>query len=149
MIFSSTMIQVFEDEVHKICIEQDLSLLRLTWKQHPTSEQYRKGYRQAILIALGHQVKYWLTDSRLVPYIHMSDQHWMYSKMRPLLRGGKLHKFAIVLQPETLMMTDRKPILDYIDPAQANGKTKKLFNIDIFLDIDSARSWLFDQSAKF
>ncbi|QMU26974.1 hypothetical protein [Adhaeribacter radiodurans] len=136
---TSTTLLVFEDEGLKININPDISLLRLTWLQHPTSEVYRQGYRQAILIALEHKAKLWLTDSRKVQYLYMADQHWMYAKMRPLLKGGKLRKFAIVLQPETLMMTDRQPIMD--DPTQLI-KPKQLFNLEFFLDMESACSWL-------
>lgn len=146
MIYSSTIIQVFEDEVLKICIEQDISLLRLTWQQHPASDDYRRGYRQAIVLALEYKTKYWLTDLRLVPYLYMADQHWMYAKMLPLLKGGKLLKFAIVMQPETLLMTDSKPIYDHAEPKQ---EAKKRYNMDIFLDLGSAQSWLFENSRGF
>ncbi|PSR54666.1 hypothetical protein AHMF7605_14685 [Adhaeribacter arboris] len=136
---TSTTLLVFEDEKLKIGVNTETSLLRLTWLQHPTSETYRQGYRQAIMIALEYKTKFWLTDSRKVQYLYMADQYWMYAKMRPLLKGGKLLKFAIVLQPETLMMTDRQPILDNSGEI---AKPNLGFNLEFFLDLDSASSWL-------
>jgi len=136
---TTTISQVHEDEFHRIFIEHDFSLLRLTWKQHPDSEQYRNGYRRAIQAGIENKVQYWLTDSRKISYLHMADQHWMYSKMRPLLKGGKLKRMAIVLQPETLMMTDRYPLLN--NPGKS-PYTDKLFNLEFFLDMESAHSWL-------
>jgi hypothetical protein len=101
MVLTPTQRIVFEDEVLQIEINTALSLLQLTWKIHPTSEQYRRGYRQAIYLALEYRIRLWLTDSRQVSYLHLADQHWMYAKMRPWLNGGKLLKFAIVIQAET------------------------------------------------
>lgn len=147
MIYSSTATEVFEDEVARIAIEADLSLLRLTWKVHPNSDQYRSGYRKAIFLALEFKLKYWLTDSRQVLYLHMADQHWMYAKMRPLLKGNKLAKLAIVLQPETLMMTDSKPM--YETSTEPRSNAKKLYNMELFLDLDSAKSWLFENISDF
>ena len=146
MIETSTQHLIFKDEVLTIVIDSTKSLLQLTWLQHPDSEQYRKGYRLAILIAFAHKVKYWLTDSRQVPYVLLADQYWMYTKMRPLLKGGKLHKVAIVLQPETLMMTDQKPTLE--NPERM-AKSEKLFNLDFFLDIASALLWFQEGNQEY
>ncbi|QMU26863.1 hypothetical protein [Adhaeribacter radiodurans] len=132
---------VFEDETHIIQIEKEHSLLCLTWKQHPDSTLYRAGYRHAIQAALAYKVQFWLTDSRKVPYLIMADQRWMYSKMRPLLKGGKIKKMALVLQPESLMMTDKYPYLDQLDK---NTKTNHSLHFDFFLDLDSAYAWLLD-----
>ena len=144
MIHTSTIPRVIEDELFHIDINTSLSLLKLTWQQQPTSEQYRRGYRQAIMLALDHKIKHWITDSRLVSYLYMADQHWMYAKMRPFLKGGKLYKMAIVMQPETLMMTDRHPITENL--TTENGKAvmplKKLFSLEFFLDLDSAHAWV-------
>ncbi|RDC58855.1 hypothetical protein [Adhaeribacter pallidiroseus] len=109
--YTSTTRRLYENEVLTIYLELDLSLLRLDWKQQPSSPEYRMGYHQAILLALEYRTLYWLTDSRQVLYLHQADQHWMYAKMRPLLKGGKLQRMAIVLQPETLIMTDQKPCM--------------------------------------
>ncbi len=146
MIDTSTLIQIFEDEVLKIIVEPNKSLLRLTWMQHPTSEEYRYGYRQAILIALEYKIKFWLTDSRKVQYLYMADQYWMYAKMRPLLKGGKLLKFALVLQPETLMMTDRQPIMEN---SEQIAKPTKLFNLEFFLDLNSALAYLLENDSAY
>lgn len=146
MIYTSTTQFVFEDEILQIEINSSLFLLKLTWRQQPTSEHYRRGYRQAILLALDHKIKYWITDSRLLYYLHMADQHWMYAKMRPLLKGGKLHKMAIVMQPETLMMTDRNPITENStsEDFKPASPRKKLFSLEFFLDPDSAQSWVLE-----
>jgi hypothetical protein len=76
----------------------------------------------------------------------MADQHWMYAKMRPLLKGGKLHKMAIVMQPETLMMTDRNPIIENHSPdiQRPAMPRKKLISLEFFLDLDSAQSWVLE-----
>lgn len=142
MVYTATTRQVYEDEALTIYLDPPLSLLRLVWKQQPSSTEYRLGYRQAIMLALEHKPQYWLTDSRQVMYLHQADQHWMYSKMRPLLKGGKLRRMAIVLQPETLIMTDQGPIHDKTTTA---FRGKKLFNLDFFLDVDSAMDWLQEQ----
>lgn len=139
MVYTFNLMKVFEDELIKIGIESSLSLLHMTWHQHPTSEQYRQRYRQAILLALKFKAKYWLTDSRQVPFIYMADQHWMYAKMRPLLKGGKLLKFAIVLQPDTLLMTDTETIRGYSDQSQ---NREKRFELEFFLDKETAQYWL-------
>ncbi|QNF32252.1 hypothetical protein HUW51_05715 [Adhaeribacter swui] len=142
MIYTSKLHLLFEDTIFKIELDAIGPILRLTWQQHPSSEDYRRGYRQAILLALEHKAKYWLTDSRMLPYLHMTDQHWMYTKMRPLLKGGKLQKMAIVMQPETLMMTDINPIMDQASP---NQKREKLINMEFFLDLESAKLWLLNE----
>ncbi len=142
MHLSTTHHQVYEDEALTIYLDLNLSLLRLVWKQQPSSTQYRDGYRQAIMLALEHKTSYWLTDSRQVMYLHQADQHWMYSKMRPLLKGGKLLRMAIVLQPETLIMTDQKPLRDNPVASFPAHKVKKLFHLDFFLDVESALIWL-------
>ncbi|RDC58773.1 hypothetical protein [Adhaeribacter pallidiroseus] len=137
--YTSTTRRLYENEVLTIYLELDLSLLRLDWKQQPSSPEYRMGYHQAILLALEYRTLYWLTDSRQVLYLHQADQHWMYAKMRPLLKGGKLQRMAIVLQPETLIMTDQKPLHDNTGNP---FPSKKLFHLDFFLDVDSALAWL-------
>jgi len=139
MVYTSTTRQVYEDEVITIYLDLSLSLLRLVWKQQPSSMQYRQGYRRAIVLALEHKTRYWLTDSRRILYLYQADQHWMYAKMRPLLKGGKLQRMTIVLQPETLIMTDQGPIHDR---STASFRGKKLFYLDFFLDVESALSWL-------
>ncbi len=146
MIYTSTTHRVFEDEILQVDVNISSSLLKLTWRQQPTSEHYRRGYRQAILLAIDHKIKHWITDSRLLSYLHMADQHWMYAKMRPLLKGGKLHKMAIVMQPETLMMTDRNPITENPDADNYKPATprKKLFSLEFFLDLDSAQAWVLE-----
>ncbi len=146
MIYTSTTNRVFENEILQIEVNNSLSLLKLTWRQQPTSEHYRSGYRQAILLAIDHKIKHWITDSRLLSYLHMADQHWMYAKMRPLLKGGKLHKMAIVMQPETLMMTDQNPIKDNQAPENylAAMPRENLFSLEFFLDLDSAQSFVLE-----
>lgn len=145
MLETSTLRSLYEDEVLHLGLNPALSLLQLTWKQHPASETYRRGYHQAILLALEHKAKYWLTDARQLPYLHQADQHWMYAKMRPLLKAGKLRRMALVLQPEALIMADQKPLLETTElPFQA----KKLFSLDFFLDVDSALSWLQEEDSN-
>ena len=146
MIYTSTTHRVFEDEMLQIEVNSSLSLLKLTWQQQPTSEHYRRGYRRAILLAIDHKIKHWITDSRLLSYLHMADQHWMYAKMRPFLKGGKLYKMAIVMQPETLMMTDRNPITENLTTVNTKPATPplKLFSLEFFLDLDSAQSWVLE-----
>ncbi|RDC58807.1 hypothetical protein [Adhaeribacter pallidiroseus] len=139
MVYTATTRQVYEDEALIIYVDLPLSLLRLVWQQQPTSTQYRQGYRQGIMLALEHKTRFWLTDSRQVLYLHQADQHWMYAKMRPLLKGGKLQRMAIVLQPETLIMTDQQPLREKgINPFQE----KRLFPLEFFLDVGSAFVWL-------
>ena len=139
MIETSTQNLIYKNEVLTVVVDTTKSLLQLTWLQHPDSEQYRKGYRLAILSAFTHQVKYWLTNSLKVPYVLLADQYWMYPKMLPMLKGTKLHKMDIVLHPEALIMTDRKPTLD--NPERM-AKSVRQLNLDFFLDITSAHLWL-------
>jgi hypothetical protein len=146
MVLTPTQRIVFEDEVLQIEINVSLSLLQLTWQQQPTSEQYRRGYRQAIYLALEYKTRLWLTDSRKVAYLHWADQHWMYAKMRPWLKGGKLLKFAIVIQAETWLMTDLKPVYNYLEPT---AEPRKEFNLEFFLDLEAAQSWLLAENPNF
>ena len=139
MNYPTSLLPVFEDEVFKINIDPELAILQLSWQQHPTSEAYRKGYRQAIAVATAYKTKFWLTDARRVNYLHRADQYWMYSKMLPLLNKAKLLRFALLLQPEVYLMTDRKPVLNSSDE---NAKRPKPINIEFFLDMNSAQLWL-------
>jgi hypothetical protein len=145
MMYPVSLKVVYTDEWLKIEVEPSLSLLQLTWLQHPTGEQYRRGYRQAIGIALENKTKYWLTDSRKVAYLHLADQHWMYAKMRPFLTGGQLRKFAIVMHAETWMMTDLKPVFNHSEP---DAEPEKWFNLSFFLDRDAALVWLSEEGLK-
>jgi hypothetical protein len=146
MVYTPTQRIVFKDEVLKIEINTALPLLQLTWQQHPTSEQYRRGYRQAMYLALEYRIKWWLTDARQVTYLPLADQHWMYAKMRPWLKGGKLLKFAIVIQAETWLMTDLKPVYNYLE---STAEPRKEFNLEFFLDLEAARFWLLAENQKF
>ncbi|KAA5538964.1 hypothetical protein [Adhaeribacter rhizoryzae] len=139
MINTASIKPVFADEVLQISIDATLSLLRLTWQQHPNSTDYRRGYQQAIQLALDSNTKYWLTDSRQVLYLPISDQHWMYTQMFPLLERSQLLKFAIVMHPETFMTTDKAPMTNNV--AQPLS-LKKPLNMDLFLDHPSALAWL-------
>ncbi|MGV3588812.1 MAG: hypothetical protein ACO1OF_17535 [Adhaeribacter sp.] len=133
---------VFADEVLQIRIDSTLSLLRLTWQQHPNSGDYRRGYQQAIQLALEHNTQYWLTDARQVLYLPLSDQHWMYTQLFPLLESGQLLKFAIVMHPETFMTTDKTPLAN--NPAQPLS-LKRPYTMDLFLDLPSALAWLLEK----
>ena len=139
MIKKSVIKFVFEDEVLQISIDSASSLLRLTWRQHPDSAHYRRGYEQAIQLALEYKTKYWLTDSRKVLYLPMPDQHWMYSQLFALLTSGQLSRFAIVMHPETFMTTDKAPISHN---AEQQHKLEKPMNMDLCLDLPSALAWL-------
>jgi hypothetical protein len=138
MKFIPVINQIFKDEVLQIGIEENVALLRLTWLQQPDSANYRRGYQQAIHLAQENNAKFWLTDSRQILYLPLADQHWMYAQMCPLLEAGTLSKFAIVMQPETFMTTDKAPISDKL------SNNKKLYNIDLFLELPSARAWLLE-----
>lgn len=139
MVYTSTLQIVYEDEALRIGIQPTFHLLQLTWQRHPTSEEYRHGYEQAMQTALDNKIMYWLTDSRKVAYLHMADQHWMYARMLPLLKSGQLLKFAVVLQPETFLMTDRKPVQHYLEEHAESGNA---LNLDFFLDLEAAQCWL-------
>ena len=146
MVYTATLRTVFEDEVYHIGLDDALSLLQLTWQQHPTSEQYRRGYRHAIGFLVAYKIRLWLTDSRKVPYLLLADQHWMYVKMRPFLRGGKIRKFAIVLQAGAWLMTDLKPVYQLLQP---KAEPNREFNLEFFLDLETARYWLLAENPTF
>ncbi|KAA5539036.1 hypothetical protein [Adhaeribacter rhizoryzae] len=139
MINTASIKLIFADEVLQISIDSTKSLLRLTWQQHPNSTDYRRGYQQAIQVALDTNTKYWLTDARQVLYLPFSDQHWMYAQLFPLLERGQLLKFAILMHPETFMTTDKAPLAENV--AQPLS-LKKPFTMDLFLDQPSALAWL-------
>ena len=143
MIKTSTLRQIYEDEVLRISVDLGHSILHLHWLQHPSSEQFRQSYRNAILVALEYKTTYWLSDFRPGLYVCMADQHWVFGKMRPLLKGGKIRKLAIVLQPETLMMIDQQALMEKDDSRQ---QRKKELNIDFFFDIESAHSWFEEEN---
>jgi len=134
--------KLLENEFLLISLEPELTILQLTWKQHPNSEQFKNGYRLGIELMLKHGVKYWLSDSIKINYVEAADQLWFSMKLRPLLKSGKLHKFANVMNLNNYLMTDTT--LVYENPEQEMDEAKA--NFHILFDLESAYLWLLEDN---
>jgi len=129
------------DECVQIKLDLQLSYLYLHWKQHPSSEQFRNAYRTGVYLAVKYNVKYWLADARNMTYLAGYDQSWLSTKMRPLLNGGKLLKYAIIMNPDCLIMTQHKP--NAASPSQKKP-TNRPDNFHLFMNEEVAYTWLFE-----
>lgn len=130
--------RLVEDDLLEILVNHESSILLLTWKQHPNSEQFKEGYRAGIDLTFKHGLKFWLSDSRKVNYVEAADQLWLVMKLRPILKSGKLNKFACVMNFSNYSMTDTSLI--YEDPEREIEENSVKFHI--LFDMESAFYWL-------
>ncbi|QMU29167.1 hypothetical protein [Adhaeribacter radiodurans] len=140
MVYNFNFKELTANEVVQIKLNPQLSYLYLFWKQHPNSEQFRNAYRLGVYLALKYNIKYWLADAQHMTYLAGFDQSWLTTKMHPLLKSGKLIKYAIIMSPDCFLMTQHKP-----NSASSTEKqpATRSDNFHLFMNEEEACSWLF------
>src|SRR3712207_46527 len=103
MVYDLNLKEIAANEYVQIKLDPQFSYLHLCWKQHPASEQFRNGYRLGVYLAIKYKIRYWLADAQNVTYLAGFDQSWLSTKMRPLLKSGKLVKYAIIMKPDCFL----------------------------------------------
>ncbi len=137
---------LYASEAVQIDLDKVNSLIQLTFRQQPESEQFRNGYRLAIDAALAKEVKYWLTDATRIKAMLPENQNWLVQQMAPLLKTFSIRKFAIVMAPECFVMTNPNKV--YEKPVQADAAPSS-GSIKVHFDKDSALQWLFSEMDPF
>lgn len=130
---------LYEDEVVRLQLEKANSILRLTFLQHPESEQFRNAYRLAIDTAVVKGVNFWLTDARKIKSMLPENQAWLVQHMAPLFKSQNLQRFAIVMAPECFVMTNPNKVYE---KSIAQKEASPASPIKVHFDLEVGFSWL-------
>jgi hypothetical protein len=134
-----TLNPIYENEVFRIGLDKNFSVLELSFLKHPDGEQFRNGYRLAFDAALNKNIRYWLTDATRIKSMERENQGWLMEKMTPLLKSQQLRRFAIVMAPECFVMTNPNQVYE----KQSSGtEVQSSGLIKVHFDKEAAYNWI-------
>ena len=138
---SSSVENLYEDEVCLIQYDKGRAVLQLAFLQHPTPDQFKNGYRIAFAAAELKNARYWLTNAQKIKAMVPENQSWLVQKMAPFL-GAQIKRFAIVMAPECFVMTNPNKV--YEKPKEESASPSGGL-IKVHFEEEAAFSWLLSE----
>ena len=91
---------VFQQPYATIEIEQDKSLLVLTWHGFANSEEFRNARSSAISLSRQYNVHRWVSNMKDMKAIRQADQDWTVNEWLPQFLTLHLKKWAIIISDD-------------------------------------------------
>ena len=122
-----------EDELCTIKVDLSASVLFVTCKQHMEQQELRERFMAMLQIVNTYQVKYLLSNVRVMHYMKLEDTNWLSGTVIPGMKASPLIKWARIEQPSSMME---------INSLQLKEAFGNEFQFESFLEEESALHWL-------
>ncbi len=123
------------DELLRIDVDVEQSLVISTWKATPSSEVYRTALWQMLEAVKDSNLALWLSDTRGLGLILRADENWSMEVFVPELMKEGLRRVAVVQGAEYFNRTVTERLVDATSAVAA-------FKVELFGDAEEAEGWL-------
>ncbi|MBN1252176.1 MAG: hypothetical protein JXR51_04725 [Bacteroidales bacterium] len=130
------MVPILETEYAQLTLDQELSVLKLIWKEECVSETYRFVYENILDLCKKTTVRFYIADIRKLGLISQSDRKWLQTKVIPKLFKSGMEKIGTIVDGD--VYTQRH--LSHI-----NQGVKGSENIKQFGRLEEAIRWFKDE----
>ncbi len=127
---------LFDESFLRITTDVSHRTIRLTWKGHARSDQYRQGLTIALEFMEAHnEVRYWIADLREMTAIMQADEKWANEIWFPRLFHTGLERMAIIASKDYFNQTSVERSFTAV-----NGQLT--FDVAWFRTADEALEWI-------
>lgn len=126
---------VRNDELLRIDVDAEQSLVISTWKATPSSEEYRAALWQVLQAVKDNDLALWLSDTRGLGVILRADEKWSMEVFVPELMKEGLRRVAVVQGAEYFNRTVTERLVDATSAVAP-------FKVELFGDAEEAEDWL-------
>ena len=134
--------EVYQSDYIRIEVDESRQFMYIVWLCHPESDELRACLLLEAEITHEYGCKYWLSDARKVNFFDYADQNWLLQEVVPILKQEKLLKVARVITKESYLLMDAHRIFQKIE---ADEEVRSQTKLELFVDIDTALDWLFEE----
>ena len=124
----------FQQSFATIEIEQENSLLIITWHGFANSEEYRETYNKAISLSRQLNVRRWVSNMKDMKAIRQADQDWTVNEWLPQFLNLKIQKFAIVIADDMFNQMAMSSMMGKM-------RTQLTLPVEYFQDLNTAKNW--------
>lgn len=128
---------ILENKFVTIHFDAGLSMLRLEWLDYYTADEYKEVLKIMIDTSKERDVKYWLTDSRRLEFLLLSNVCSALEVMGAELRETNVRKIARIRSKDIL---NENQIAEKVKAEKLAGTLP--FDVGFFDDETSAMNWL-------
>jgi hypothetical protein len=129
-----------QNDFIKIEANSEYNYLKITWLQHPHSENFRQETKRFAEFALQRNLTNVLLDVRERVYLAIKDQNWLIDEILPLIKNRTV-RFAYLINIEDFDIMDTYKVHDLI---LTNPQYNKQVSGMIFLNEEEAQNWLLE-----
>ncbi len=125
---------LFQQPYATIEIEQDKSLLIVTWHGFANSEEFRKTRNEALTISRQYGIRKWVSNMKDMKAIRQADQDWSVNEWLPQFLPLNIRKWAIVISDDMFNQMAMSSMMGKIRVQLAHP-------VEYFQDLNTAKNW--------
>ena len=124
----------FQQPYASIEIEQDKSLLILTWHGFANSEEYREAQNKALSLSRQYNIHCWISNMKDMKAIRQADQDWSVNEWLPQFLALNIRKWAIIISDDMFNQMAMSSMMGKMRPHLTHP-------VEYFQDLNTAKNW--------
>ena len=131
----------YENEYCSIGYDSDYTSCYFIYKRFGSSEEFRDSHEKLLEVFRNHSTHKLLIDTRFMGVLNIEDQEWIVDYVTPALiegSGDKKYTSAMVQGEDVFAKFG-------VESIESRLESHDNYQVAIFGDIDSAKTWLKDQ----